>query len=166
MSDNGLVTLAGRILRGQLVAGIPATLGLSWFAVGDGNAGWTTTPPNENEGATGLIHEVVRKRITRTAYLVEDVAGAILYKADTWAETETPTPVMAFFTTLTGQELSGLTIIEEALFGGLVETSASPVAYAGQVQTPGVCYWVRNRAIYVPAAQDTFTAISIFEEIT
>lgn len=162
MSDYGIVTTAGRILRARLLSGesveVPA-----WFAVGEGDWEDKTSPPSESPDATALAAEVARKHVSRVRYLTPDAGGTILYDGTLYAETTTPTPIVAFIAALTENEANGASICEEALFGGTVTTSAFPYALAAEVSVPGILYWVKHRPIVIKGLADTHELVAVFE---
>jgi len=161
MSDRGLVTNGGRTLMARLLAGEDVGA-LAWFAIGRGDWADKQAPPSESVDATALADETARKRVERYAYLVPDVAGSIVYNGVTYAETQTPTPIVAFYATLTESEAVGHQICEEGLFGGTVVTTASPYALPGEVSSPGVLYWVKHRPSATKGAADSITLRAIF----
>ena len=164
MSDLGLVTNAGRILRAQLLAGQDVGA-LSWCAIGSGNWGDIENPPLETTEATGLANEYGRKRIQRFAYLEQDDDdGVISWNGHFYAEVLDPTPITAFFTTFQEAEAVGANIAELGIFGGNVITASSPFALAANVVAPGVLYWIQHRPLFIKTVRDTYEVIAIFEE--
>lgn len=162
-NPDGLITDAGRALRAQLLAG-ESVPGLFWFAFGNGSWVDKQNPDPEQQAATGLTSEYGRKIRTRYAYLqLDNVNGTISFKGNKYKEVTGPTPIVAFYGDLTESEAVGLSICEEALFGGTVVTSATPFALVVQVQSPGTLYWVRNRPEIIKTAEDTYSVLAIFD---
>ncbi len=171
MSANGIVTDAGRAFKARLLASDPSLVvggqirGLLWYALGSGNWADLQSPPAEDPAQTGLRSELCRKLIARSAYLQQDDAtGTITYKNRKYKEVTGPTAIVAYFASFLEDEANGFPIVEEAVFGGVVTTLASPFALADQVTVPGVCYWVRNRPIYSKGSADQYQVVPIFEE--
>lgn len=160
MSDLGLVTTAGKILRAQLLA-----QSVTWCALGIGNWADKENPPLETVGATELASEYGRKRIARVAYLeLDDDLGTITWNDHLYKEVAGPTPITAFFTTFTEAEAIGVSITEIGLFGGNVITTTSPFALVANVVQKGTLYWVQHRPVFAKTGRDTYEHIGIFEE--
>lgn len=163
VNPDGIVTDAGRALRGQLLAG-EALPGLMWFGFGNGSWVDKANPDVEVQSATGLTSEYGRKIRTRYAYLqLDNTLGTITFKGNKYKEVAGPTPIVIFYGELTEAEAAGLSICEEGLFGGVINTTASPFALAAQVQTPGILYWVRNRPEIIKTSEDTYSVHAIFD---
>src|SRR5262245_19371584 len=166
MSDNGIITTVGKILKIRWATGERPLGGLSWMAIGTGD-GWPDpeNPPPESATQTALASEVARKQVDRYAYLErDDLNGTISFQGRKYKEVPGPTQIVAFYATFTESEAVGTAIMEEALFGGNVVTTATPYARIDQVVDPGVCFWVKNRGLFVKGSQDTFQVIAIMEE--
>lgn len=163
MSATETKTVAGRILKARWLAGEDVR-GISYIGIGQGDWVDKNNPPPVSASATGLVNELARKQVQRTAWLEEDVNGAIAWNGKRYKETPTETPIVAMFADFTADEANGFQICEEGVFAGDVETLVSPYALASEVVAPGVLYWVRNRPAYPKVAGDVFTAIAVWEE--
>lgn len=163
MSDAGLVVSAGRILKGQLLAGL-VTGPLSWCGIGNGDWADKDNPPLESDGQTGLLGEIARKQVTRIRYLVANTAGTITFNGVKYNETTTPGDIIAFITVFENEEIIGATITEQALFGGTIVTNTTPLALVADVVTPGTLYWVQNRPQFQKTNRDQYTVIGIFRQ--
>jgi hypothetical protein len=160
MSDEGIIVKTGKTLRNRLLAGEPAG-GLLWFAVGEGNWVNKDSPPAEDYNDTGLAAETARKRASRHSFLIRDDNGPIMFRGHLWSETETPTDVIAFFCDFLESEIVGQRICEEGLFGGDVVTVATPLALPGDVISPGVLFWKRNRPQAVKGPRDAISLVAV-----
>lgn len=164
MAASETVTTAGRILKAQWMQGLPV-LGMSWVAIGDGSWVDKSNPPSVSVAATGLTHEIARKRIQRAAWLqLDNAIGTIWYAGNLYKEVVGPTPIVAMFAEFSAEEANNVQICEEGVFGGVVTTITAPYALAAEVIAPGTLYWVRNRPLYTKQAGDVFTAVVVFEE--
>lgn len=164
MAATETITTAGRILKAQWVGG-DAVQGMTWIAIGDGTWADKANPPAVSLAATGLTHEVARKRVERTAWMeLDNLLGTVFWKGNLYKEVAGPTTIRALFATFSPEQANGVQICEEGVFGGVITTTAFPYALAAEVTAVGTLYWVRNRPVYTKQLGDTFTAVAIFEE--
>lgn len=157
MSQYGRKVNSGKAL---LLMGLMAQ-GDLWFGLGEGDWADKTAPPAEPINQTALKAERIRKRITRHAWLVENVAGTYRFNGKLYSEVGGPTPVLAFLADFLEGEATGVNICEEGLFGGGVVTAAAPLALPSQVIVPGSLLWLKNRPAHFKAAGDTITLMAI-----
>ncbi len=156
--SQGLITTSGRILSARLLKGDPID-GITHCAVGDGDVTFTDplNPPDVSVDQTSLIHELARKRCHKSTFLTEDPEGVLEVSGVRYSETGLPTQTLGLFFRFDEAEANGITIREYGFFGGGVTYLAehqsdyaengvydAAVNPAGQVQTPGYLYEVKN----------------------
>ena len=164
MPESETKTLQGRILKAQWIIGLPV-LGPTWIGIGDGDWADKSNPPPVSAAATGLTHELARKRVHRTAYLeLDDTTGTLPFRNHLYKEVAGPTPIVALYADFGPDEAVGFQVCEEGIFAGTIETTASPYAVGAEVTLPGTLYWVRNRPVQTKISGDVYLAVAIFEE--
>jgi hypothetical protein len=116
-SPLGLITRSGRILTAKLLIG---TGGISHCALGDGDGTFVDpiSPPAPTVDQVALVHERVRKRFWKRAFLEEDPDGGLRVNGIAYSESSKATEIIGVFFRFEEAEANGITVKEYGFFGG------------------------------------------------
>lgn len=115
LTDSGRAAVAVAI-KGQ-------TIHLAW---GTGNASWDTTPVPEPAGATALVAEIGRRKVTQTLYCLPSADGEIEVPNGRFTVSDVPTKYLYLRFTFDFNDAPAATIRETAIFLGTVAKAGVP----------------------------------------
>jgi hypothetical protein len=111
---------------------------LAW---GAGSESWDTTPVAESTGATALLNEVGRRKVSQVMYCTPDEEGGLVVPDGTFSPSSVPTKYLYLRFAFDFNDSPAATIREVGIF---LRTTAKPSVPPGQmyllpseVQSPG-----------------------------
>lgn len=139
-----ILTSTGRVVIAESISLRP--IHLAW---GLGDGAWTS-PPAEALGATALINEIGRRKVTEVGFVVPDIAGEIVLPTGTFTRSLTPTNHLYCRTEFDFADASSSVIREIGLFVGTTVVGGLPPGQnyftPAQIATPGKILHLENLA--------------------
>lgn len=127
-----ILTNSARVVIAESIALRPVHL--AW---GSGDGSWVN-PPGEPIGATSLLSEVGRKKVTVKGFVVSDPAGPVVTPDGRWSISDVPTNNLYLSTQFDFQDAPSDIIREIGVFVGTVTDPALP---------PGQTYFLPSQVV-------------------
>jgi len=157
-----ILTKSGRVCIAESVS-----LRAVHIAWGTGDGSWVT-PPSEDPNATALLTEIGRRTADTVAFVVPDVAGAIVLPTGSFSLSVTPTNNLYIKTSFDFADASSSVIREIGIFIGSVMVGGLPGGQRyfapSDVADPGRLLHLENiEPIFrSPAIRESFESVITF----
>lgn len=159
-----ILTKSGRVAIANAITSLPLH-----FAWGNGDGAWVS-PPSESPNASALISEIGRRTATSWAYVVPDVAGAVVVSTGSFSLSpgNAPTSHIWVKANFAFTDAPSAVIREVAVFSDTVLDSGLPGGQAyftpDQLTDPGILLYLENITpiFRSPSIQENFEAVISF----
>lgn len=143
-----ILTMSGRAAKAMAVKALP--IHLAW---GTGDPAWDVLPepPPEEVGASSLLNEVGRRKVTQALYCVPSTTGELIVPNGRFTVSNTPTRFLYLRFVFDFEDAAGVAIREQAVFLG---TQAKATVPAGRqylqpddVADPGLMFVLERNSV-------------------